>query len=67
MQEGRNSICTDKDPDFEKYISRQQFVSEGNELFDRNDGYEILGGMEAIYKLQAVLKPTENCAELSTP
>jgi len=51
IQEGRNSICTDQDSIFKEYVAKQTNFIKGNGLFDKYPMYEILYGMENLYKL----------------
>lgn len=48
IQEGRNSISTDRDPMFRQYIAKQiGFIGESS-LFDRPKAYEVIEGIENI-------------------
>lgn len=51
IQEGRNSICTDKDPVFEQYIAKQMEQVSQDELFEEARDYEMFNGIENLYRL----------------
>jgi len=50
IQEGRNSICTDKDPVFTTYIAQQKCLIKEDGLFNRTQKYEILTGHKQYMK-----------------
>jgi site-specific DNA-methyltransferase (adenine-specific) len=51
IQEGRNSVCTDRDPVFKQHIAKQlEFIADAG-LFDRKRTYEVLEGIENLGSL----------------
>lgn len=51
IQEGRNSICTDADPVFREYMSKQMEFLRAEGLLNNVRKYEILEGIEKAEKL----------------
>ncbi len=51
IQEGRNSICTDRDPIFEEYIAKQLTFIKGNGLFDKTRTHEVFKGIDNLHRL----------------
>jgi site-specific DNA-methyltransferase (adenine-specific) len=48
IQEGRNSICTDSDPLFREYISKQMDFLFAEGLLDAARQYEVVAGIENL-------------------
>lgn len=48
IQEGRNSICTDADPVFQKYMAKQIDFLCANGLIDTGRHYEVIEGIENL-------------------
>jgi site-specific DNA-methyltransferase (adenine-specific) len=54
IQEKRNSICTDRDPVFKKYVAKQIGFLKATGLFDAAENYEVLDGIENLQHLRKV-------------
>jgi len=56
IQEGRNSICTDKDPIFKEYFTMQTAAVKNDGLFDTTSEHEIFYGIENLRALYASVR-----------
>jgi len=66
MQEGRNSICTDKDPAFKEYLAKQTAFMQEGDLFERHHAHEIFDGLEHLGRLHEYApQPVDPATELS--
>jgi len=66
IQEGRNSICTDRDPIFEEYIAKQMTFIKGNGLFDKTRTHEVFKGIDNLHRLnEAAPEPESAYTELA--
>lgn len=61
IQEGRNSICTDADPIFREYMSKQVGFLRSDGLIDSARRYELMGGLENLEA--ALAQPNREAAE----
>lgn len=58
IQEGRNSICTDADPAFRDYMTKQTELLRGGGLLDSVWQYEVIEGIENLGAAYADLTQT---------
>lgn len=61
IQEGRNSVCTDADPVFRDYMSKQIGFLRSDGLIDNARRYEVIGGLENLEA--ALARPNREAAE----
>lgn len=59
IQEGRNSICTDADPAFREYMSRQMALLRAEGFFDLARQYEIIEGIGELEAAIESLRPSQ--------
>lgn len=59
IQEGRNSICTDADPAFREYMSRQMALLRTEGFFDLARQYEIIEGIGELEAAIESLRPSQ--------